>query len=72
MTKVKPSSHCLFIENSSPLRPYVKSALMLAFPGCTGPLEYVLKDLTIYLPLIRKLQLLSEMLLVKYGKISSL
>jgi len=43
---------------------------MLVFAGCMWPLEYVLMILPfIYLDM--KLQLLSEILLVKYGKISS-
>lgn len=43
---------------------------MLAFAGCMWPLEYVLMILPfIYLDI--KLQLLSEMLLVKYGKFSA-
>lgn len=46
------------------------ASLMLAVPGCAGPLECVLMILPfIYLDM--KVQLLSVLLLVKYGQSTS-
>lgn len=61
----------MFTENATPLRPDVKLAsLMLAVPGCTGPLECVLM-ISPFIYLDMKLQLLSVLLLVKYGQNAS-